>query len=136
VKFNGTTDPSAVVNNSGDISAHVPTGATSGRITVTTSSGTGTSTTNFMVSTSSGRPTITGFTPTQGYPGTKVTISGANFTGATSVRLGSRLASFSVNQAGTQITATVPTESFLGSYRWTVTTPAGSATSTGLFRYL
>ncbi len=64
-----------------------------------------------------------------------MTITGTNFTGATSVKLGSKAASFTVNSS-TKITATVPTESFNGSYRWSVTTPGGTATSTGFFRYL
>jgi hypothetical protein len=51
------------------------------------------------------------------------------------VKLGSRPASFTVNSA-TSITATVPTESFNGSYRWSVTTPGGTATSTSFFHYL
>src|SRR4029077_14999045 len=89
VKFNGVADPAFVVNSSTDISAHVPTGATPGRITVTTSAGTGTSALNFTVTGGGGgAPTITSFSPTNGHVGTKVTITGTNFSGATSVRLG------------------------------------------------
>jgi hypothetical protein len=135
VTFNGTAATSFTVNSSTQIHANVPSGATTGKIAVTTGNGTGTSSTNFTVTTVSPKPTITGFSPTQGFPGTKVTITGTNFTGATSVQLGSRAASFTVNSS-TQITATVPTESFLGSYRWSVTTPGGTATSVSFFRYL
>jgi hypothetical protein len=135
VKFNGTADPSFVVNSSTDISAHVPSGATTGKIAVTTPNGTGTSSTSFTVTTSSPKPTITGFSPKQGFPGTKVTITGTNFTGATSVQLGSKAAAFTVSSP-TRITATVPTEPSTGSYRWSVTTPGGTATSSTFFRYL
>jgi hypothetical protein len=135
VTFNGTAATSFTVNSSTQIHANVPSGATTGKVAVTTGNGTGTSSTSFTVTTVTPRPTITGFSPTQGFPGTKVTITGTNFTGATSVRLGSRAASFTVNSS-TSITATVPTEPFNGSYHWSVTTPGGTATSTGYFRYL
>ena len=135
VTFNGTAATNFTVNSSTSINANVPSGATTGKIAVTTGNGTGTSSTNFTVTTTSPKPTITGFTPTQGFPGTHVTITGTNFTGATSVKLGSKAASFTVNSS-TKITATVPTESFNGSYRWSVTTPGGTATSVSFFRYL
>jgi hypothetical protein len=135
VTFNGTAASNYTVNSDTSINANVPGGATTGKIAVTTGNGTGTSLANFTVTTNTPRPTITGFTPTQGFPGTKVTITGTNFTGATSVKLGSRAAAFTVNSS-TSITATVPTESFLGSYRWSVTTPGGTATSVSFFRYL
>jgi hypothetical protein len=47
------------------------------------------------------------------------------------VKLGSFTAKFTVN-APTMITATVPAIPH-GPYKWTVTTPAGTATSTGTF---
>ena len=129
--FNGTSDPSFVVNSSTDITAHVPTGATTGPIAVSTPNGTGTSSTNFTVTTSGPKPTITSFTPTRGYPGTAVTITGTNFTGAASVKLGTTAATFTVNSA-TKITATVPNLRF-GYYKWSVTTPGGTATSISTF---
>ncbi len=49
VKFNGTADPSFVVNSSTDITAHVPSGATTGPISVTTANGTATSSSSFTV---------------------------------------------------------------------------------------
>src|SRR2546428_3179539 len=52
-------------------------------------------------------PTITSFAPTSGPVGTSVTISGANFTGATAVRFNTLSASFTVTSA-TAIQATVP----------------------------
>ncbi len=77
-------------------------------------------------------PVITGFTPTSGLPGIKVSIVGSHFTNATVVRLGTRSAPFVVS-SDTRIVATVPALPF-GSYHWSVTTPAGTGTSTALFR--
>jgi hypothetical protein len=131
VTFNGTSDPSYVVNSSTDITAHVPTGASTGPIAVTTGNGTGTSSTSFTVTTSAPKPTISSFTPSRGFPGTVVTISGNNLNGTTSVKLGGKAASFTVN-SNTKITATVPSLGF-GFDKWTITTPAGTATSTGSF---
>jgi hypothetical protein len=70
----------------------------------------------------------------QGTFGTIVTITGNNFSGATLVRLGQSAAAFTVNSP-TKITATVPKESFPGYYRWSVTTPGGTATSFAVFHY-
>jgi hypothetical protein len=50
VKFNTTTDTTFHVDSATQITATVPTGATTGKISVTTPSGTGTSTANFTVS--------------------------------------------------------------------------------------
>src|SRR5205823_4190466 len=135
VKFNGTADTTFIVNSSTDITAHVPGGATTGPIAVTTANGTGTSSASFTVTSTPPKPTISYFTPASGYPGAKVTIIGSNLTGATSVKLGTKLASFTVNSS-TQIVATVPTEAFLGYYKWSVTTPGGTATSLTYFKYL
>ncbi|MDO7848206.1 IPT/TIG domain-containing protein [Hymenobacter sp. M29] len=78
-------------------------------------------------------PTITSFTPTTGGPGTTVTVTGTNFTGATAVRIGSfTVTNFTVVSA-TSITFVVPggTGSVAGLI--TVVTAGGTATSTGTF---
>ena len=73
-------------------------------------------------------PTITSFTPLTGPVGTVVTITGNFFTGTTAVAFnGVAAGSFTVVSA-TSITATVPVGVTTG--RVTVTTPAGTATST------
>jgi hypothetical protein len=74
-----------------------------------------------------GPPQITSFAPTRGRAGTKVTLTGKNFTGTTSVKLRFTSAAFIV-LSSTQIRATVPT-GVTGLARWTVTTPKGSAQS-------
>ena len=75
-------------------------------------------------------PTLIGFSPIAGPPGTVVTITGTNFNGATGVTFGSTVATFTVNSA-TQITTSVPAGSATGAVN--VTTPAGTATSTTTF---
>jgi large repetitive protein len=125
VRFNGVAAASFTVNAQGTrIDAKVPTGATTGKITVTTPGGTATSATNFTVTVPA--PTISSFSPTSGRTGTAVTITGTAFTGATAVRFGGVRASFAVNSA-TQITATVPVGAVTG--KISVTTSGGTGTS-------
>jgi IPT/TIG domain len=125
VEFN-THTASFVVNSATQITAIVPTTATTGKIKVTAPGGTDESTTDFTV-TAAVCPTITSFTPTSGPVGTSVTITGTNFTGATAVTFNNVTATtFTVNSA-TQITATVPTTATTGLIR--VTTPGGTTSS-------
>ncbi len=135
VTFGGVAATNYTVNSDTSINANVPGGAQTGQIGVTNPNGTGLSTTSFTVTVVQPKPTITGFTPTQGFTGTKVTITGTNFTGATSVKLGTAAALYTV-VSSTKITATTPNMHFLGSFKWSVTTPNGTATSTTYFRFL
>src|SRR5581483_6164269 len=105
VKFNGTP-AGYTVNSDTKITTTVPGGATSGKISVTNSLGTAVSSQAFSV-VKPQPPKITSFTPTSGHTGTLVTINGSSFTGATSVKLGSTSASFTV-VSSSKITATVP----------------------------
>jgi hypothetical protein len=131
VTFKGTADPSFVVNSSTDITAHVPSGATTGPIEVTTPSGTGTSSSNFTVTTAGDNPpAVTSFTPTRGPVGTNVSITGANFTGATSVTFNGKGSSYTVNSS-TSITATVPSGATTGPI--SVTTPGGTGSTSSSF---
>jgi len=75
-------------------------------------------------------PAISSFSPSSGGVGTSVTISGSNFTGATSVSFNNQSASFTV-VSSSQITASVPNCSSTGLVR--VTTAGGTATSSGSF---
>src|SRR5207245_9938203 len=89
----------------------VPSGATTGLISVTTPGGTATSATAFTVIPA---PTLTSFTPTSGAVGSTVTITGTAFTGATAVTFnGTSAVSFSVNSS-TSIGATVPSGATTG----------------------
>lgn len=75
-------------------------------------------------------PSIDDIDPDQGPTagGTEVTITGENFTGATSVTFGDEEADFDVDNDG-QITATTPAND-AGNVTVTVTTPDGSDTTT------
>jgi IPT/TIG domain len=129
VRFNGVSATFNVVNPS-QITTTVPTSATDGKISVvTTSNGTATSSGSFDV-TSGAAPTISSFSPTRGQIGTSVTINGANFTGATSVRFNGVVAGFTVQNSG-RITTAVPSGASTG--KISVTTPTGTATSSGTF---
>jgi hypothetical protein len=131
VTFNGTPDSSFVVNSSTDITAHVPSGAVTGPIAVTTGSGTGTSGSSFTVTASGGAPTVTSFSPGSGPVGTSVTVNGTNFTGVTAVKFnGTAATSYTVN-SDTQITASVPSGATSGPI--SVTTGAGTTTSSSSF---
>jgi hypothetical protein len=127
VKFNGVS-ASFTVTSEGQITAQVPSSATSGPVTVTTPNGTGSSTGSFTVTGTI--PEIVGFTPGSGAVGASVGIGGRHFTGATSVQFNGIPASFVVN-SDTSISTTVPAGATSGSI--TVTSPSGTATSSGSF---
>ena len=132
VAFNGTSAATYSVVSATEITATVPTGATSGTIAVTTPEGTGVSSASFTVGiTPASPPTVTGFSPTSGPVGTSVTLTGTSFTGATAVAFnGTSAATYSVVSA-TQITASVPAGATSGTVA--VTTPAGTGTSSSTF---
>src|SRR5207245_2788420 len=103
VTFNGMSATFTVTSDTA-IQATVPAGATTGPLSVRTRGG-GAATAGAAPPLSP--PTITGFTPTSGPVGTSVTISGTNFTGATSVSFNGVSATFTVT-SDTAIRATVP----------------------------
>ncbi len=109
------------------IQATVPAGATTGPVSVTTPAGTATSTSIFSVV---DPPTISGFFPTGGPPGTVVTIDGTNVAGTTAVAFNNAGASFTVIDYG-RIQATVPPGATTGPI--SVTNSAGTATSATAF---
>jgi len=123
VSVNGLGASFGYVSDS-QVNLQVPTGATSGLITVTTPAGSATSTTSLTVL--NNPPTITSFSPASGPVGTTVTINGANFTGATNVRFRTTSALFTV-LSDTQIQAVVPAEARSGAI--VVITPNGFNTS-------
>ena len=129
VSFNGMSATFAV-NGAAQITATVPSGATTGKVSVTTSAGSASSASNFTVTATAFSPTITNFNPGSGPVGTSVTITGTNFTGATAVKLNGTTAAYTVNSA-TQITATIPGGATSGTF--SVTTPGGTATSVASF---
>lgn len=125
VSFHGASAPVFSVSNATTIIVAVPQGASTGPISVTGPGGTAASSASFTVLAGTG---ITGFSPASGAAGTVVTIDGTSFTGATAVQFnGTPAAAFSV-ASDTSITATVPAHGTAGPI--TVTSPAGTATST------
>ena len=125
----GTSSASFTVNSATQITATSPAGA--GTVDVTVTAPIGTSATSAADRfTYIPPPTVTSIAPNNGpiVGATAVTITGANFTGATAVRFGSNSATFTVSSA-TQIAANSPAGS-AGTVDVTVTTPGGtSATS-------
>jgi len=126
VTFSGVPLASWTVLSATQLRIVIPAGVPSGKVTVTTDGGTGTSTGSFTIST----PRIKSFTPTSGTVGTTVTISGANFTGATAVKFNGTTATFNVVSA-TSIKTSVPTGATTGTI--TVTTGGGTAKSSQTF---
>jgi large repetitive protein len=125
VRFNGRNAASFFVAGPGQINAVVPTGATSGPITVTTPVGTASSPENFLIRGT--EPVITSFSPASALPGATVAIFGQRFTGTTSVTFNGRPAASFAVVAPTQINAVIPAGAGTGPIR--VTTPAGTAVS-------
>lgn len=128
VTFNGV---SATVSgaSANQLVITVPPGATTGTIGVTAPGGSATSTASFTVTTSSGSPTITGFTPAIGAPGTAVSITGTNFeTTPANNRLKFNVFGGPVSSATTTtLSATVPSGATSG--RLSVITPGGTTQS-------
>ena len=127
VTFNGVagTVVAAAVTT---LTVAVPAGAATGKVAVTVGGNTATSAQNFVV-TASGVPTIAGFTPAAGPPGTAVIVTGTDFNatpGATTVNLNQNAATTS-SVTTTQLTFAVPPAT--GSGRIRVATAAGSAVS-------
>jgi uncharacterized repeat protein (TIGR03803 family) len=106
VSFNGV--PSAFTVSGSEISTNVPSGATTGSISVATPSGVINSNFAFKVI-----PQLKQFSPTSGPVGTHVTITGISLSQTTEVTIGGAKASFSVS-TDSQVTATVPSEAKTG----------------------
>ncbi len=130
VRFNGIASASVTKSSSSTLQAKVPAGATSGKISVTTTGGTATSTADFTVTATPvpATPTITSFTPQTGVAGGGVTITGTNLVGTTSVRFNGVTSAAVSAITATSLQATIPTTASTG--KISVTNPAGTATST------
>ena len=108
VTFNGLTSPSVTDVTPTSLEAVVPDGATTGLVQVATSDGTGTSGTSYTVTLS-----ITGFSPSNGPPGTAVTLTGVGFLKASGVKFGNADAIGNIG-SDTQITVAVPSHATTG----------------------
>jgi uncharacterized repeat protein (TIGR01451 family) len=106
--------------------AKVPAGVSTGPISVSTPAGTATAERFY------GAPVVTDFSPSNGVPGTAVTIFGTNFLDATRVEFNGVIApGFNVLSNGSTITVEVPSGAGTGPI--SVTGPAGRGTSAGIF---
>jgi large repetitive protein len=106
VTFNGVVDPTAEATTYNQIQAMVPTGATSGRITVQVDSGQIAYSPQDFTVVGSG-PYITGFSPVFGSPGNLILITGIHFSPVTGAYFNGKSAALFV-QSDTQIQAQVP----------------------------
>ena len=128
VAFGGGSVPVSPANNT-SIQVTVPSGVTTGPVTVTTPVSSFTTSSNFLV-----LPQITGFSPNSGAVGSPVTLQGTDFTDGGAVPVVKFNGVQAVLQAGytaNTITAIVPVGATTGMI--TVTTANGTATNSGLF---
>ncbi|MGB8014184.1 MAG: choice-of-anchor tandem repeat GloVer-containing protein [Terriglobales bacterium] len=122
VTFHGAPAVFTVVSSS-EITTEVPAGASTGKVRVTTLSGTIESNVPFRV-----QPQITRIRPTSGSVGTQVQIIGVSLRQTTEVTFGGVASTeFSVN-SDKQVTATVPASAVTGPI--TIATMGGTARST------
>ncbi len=131
VKFNGVTATVNGTPTSTSLSVAVPTGATTGLITVTVGGQTASSSTSFQVTSTA--PTIAFFNPISGQIGSSVIITGSNFSTTPAnnvVKFNNTVATVTASSS-TSITATVPVGATTGNI--TVTVGGQSAISTGVF---
>ena len=125
VSFHGVAASFTVVSDT-YLTAVVPSGATTGSVTVSTPGGKLNSNKPFRVT-----PQILSFAPPSGPVGTPVVITGSGLTQTKGVGFGDRVpAQFTVN-SDTQVTATVPTGAKSGKIG--VETQGGIAISSGTF---
>jgi IPT/TIG domain/Regulator of chromosome condensation (RCC1) repeat len=127
VKVNGVRAAFSVLSRT-ELRLTVPVGATDGPITITTAGGTATSAATLFVV-----PRVGSFTPGSAPVGTKVTITGNAFGGATGVLFNGVLA-LPATVTPTLITVSVPADASTG--KLTVVTPSGAGESRGTFRVL
>jgi RHS repeat-associated protein len=127
VKFNGTTATVTSATTT-QLAVAVPTGASTGTVTVTVGASTATSPSTFTVKSTSGAPTISGFSPSGGVAGTAVTLSGTNFatTATNDVVAFNGIRAQTVSATATSVATVAPPA---GSGRISIATPAGTATS-------
>lgn len=124
VKFNGTSADFTIDSDTA-ITATVPSGVTTGKITVTSPGGTAESATNYSVI-----PFISSFAPTGGIAGNDVVISGSNFDGVTAVKFNGTPAFFRLDSE-TSISTIVPNGASTGAI--TLTYAGGTAFSESMF---
>lgn len=136
VAFNGTA-AAVVTATATTLVANVPSGASSGKITVNNALGNATSADDYLVNGMSPAPVIAAFTPQVGTVGAVVTVSGANFQSHVDdnkVTVGGQLAGTikdASSPTATQLKIHAPSTTASG--KIVVTTPFGTAVSSNEF---
>ncbi|MCG8604962.1 IPT/TIG domain-containing protein, partial [bacterium] len=128
VTFNGVPVGSFNIDSESQIQTEVPSGATTGVISVINAAGTGTSSAEFVVTFI---PVVSGFSPNSGIEGMEITVSGINFTGTTDVTFNGISADTVIVDSDSQLRADVPTAASTG--KISVTNQDGSGQSTDDF---
>jgi hypothetical protein len=126
--WSSSNTANASIDSTGRVTA-VGQGTTTISYTVTTGACTNVATAIYTVN-AAPMPTITSFTPSSGFAGVTVTLTGTGFAGAYSVKLNGVPATFNV-VSNTSITLTIPTGATTGTF--TVTSAGGTATSASSF---
>ena len=140
VEFGGEPAESFHSTSTTSLTAVSPAVASAGTVDLTVVTLSGTSAVvpadaySYESGVASAGPVVTGVAPSSGpiSGGTTVVITGSNFTGISpsGVQFGSQSAQYSVNSAGTKITATSPSVSAPATVDVVVTNPLGSSTIT------
>ncbi|RKN12237.1 cell shape-determining protein [Streptomyces radicis] len=135
VRFGGQASPDFDVTSSTRISAVVPAGTGTVRVTVTTQRGTSTQNVTYRYVTAD-LPTLTSVQPTRGpvAGGNAVTLTGTGLGGATAVLFGTVPATSFTVQSGTRIVAVAP-PGLPGPVEITVTTADGTTDPGVLYFY-
>ncbi|HEX7652505.1 MAG TPA: IPT/TIG domain-containing protein, partial [Verrucomicrobiae bacterium] len=124
VAFNGTVAPAFNVTGTNSLVVSVPSGASTGPISVTGPGGTGSSTATFIVL--GPQPYVYTVSPASGGPGTVVRITGLNLGNVTAVSFNGTAAGFTLGNA-TNFTTQVPVGATTGPI--IVSNPAGQGVS-------
>ncbi len=126
VQFNGVAASTLSSVTSTQVVAVVPMGATSGRISLTTSAGSDLTGTAFFLP-----ATLSGFSPNNSAPGNRVVITGQNLTGTSAVRFNGTPATSFIVTNNSSLSAVVPANLVTGPI--SISAPAGSVTSSASF---
>ncbi|MCG8607106.1 DNRLRE domain-containing protein [bacterium] len=128
VHFGATQAQDFITDSDKRIRATVPSGAETGKISVTTLSGRATSAKNFDLVT---QPAIVSFSPASGSVGTEVTLAGTGFTGLTQISFHGIVASHFNVESDTKARVRVPLPATTGLIR--AVNLAGSSVSSTEF---
>jgi hypothetical protein len=131
VAFGAVASLSFTVDNDNTIHAVVPPTAVTGKVTVTTPSGSGTSAANFIVTLP---PTVTSFTPAAATVGTVVTVNGTSLDSVTSATLNGQNVGAITHVSAAQLKFTVPAGASTGAIA--VTDAAGTGISVATFKVI